>query len=133
MRNPDSIKARLKQLAASGNKPYDYLLAHYFTERMIYRLSLSSYADNFILKGGLLLYTILGSALCYYHSACYSGFSASLISVTAVRRIVPYRRKSPLLASAIREKANMEVGSRNKLILIKILCSYQGKLLAKPQ
>jgi len=26
-----------------------------------YRLSLSSYADNFILKGGMLLYTILGN------------------------------------------------------------------------
>jgi predicted nucleotidyltransferase component of viral defense system len=59
MRNPDSIKARLRQLAVAENRPFDYLLTHYFIERMIYRLSVSAYAGNFILKGGLLLYTIL--------------------------------------------------------------------------
>jgi predicted nucleotidyltransferase component of viral defense system len=32
---------------------------HYFVERLLYRLSVSGYADNFIFKGGLLLYTIL--------------------------------------------------------------------------
>jgi hypothetical protein len=59
VRNPDSVKARLKQIAIAENIPFDYLLTHYFIERMIYRLSVSAYADNFILKGGLLLYTIL--------------------------------------------------------------------------
>jgi predicted nucleotidyltransferase component of viral defense system len=34
---------------------------HYFIERLLYRLSISPYADKFILKGGLLLYTILGN------------------------------------------------------------------------
>jgi predicted nucleotidyltransferase component of viral defense system len=32
---------------------------HYFIERLLYRLSVSAYAGNFILKGGLLLYTVL--------------------------------------------------------------------------
>ncbi|MCL2462818.1 MAG: nucleotidyl transferase AbiEii/AbiGii toxin family protein [Defluviitaleaceae bacterium] len=59
MTNPDSVKARLKQLAAAEHKPFDYLMMHYFAERLLYRLSVSRYADNFILKGGLLLYTIL--------------------------------------------------------------------------
>ena len=59
MITPDSVKARLKQLAVIGNKPFDYLLTYYFIERIIYRISVSAYADNFILKGGLLLYTIL--------------------------------------------------------------------------
>lgn len=61
MSNPESIKAQLRKIAVAENKPFDYLLAHFFTERAIYRLSLSPYADNFILKGGLLLYTILGN------------------------------------------------------------------------
>ena len=61
MINPDSVKARLKQIAIAENKPFDYFLTHYFTERTIYRLSLSPYADNFILKGGMLLYAILGN------------------------------------------------------------------------
>lgn len=59
MRNPDSIKAKLKQIAIQENKPFDYLMMHYFIERMLYRLSASRYTDNFILKGGLLLYMIL--------------------------------------------------------------------------
>jgi predicted nucleotidyltransferase component of viral defense system len=32
---------------------------HYFLERFLYRLSVTPYADNFVLKGGLLLYTVL--------------------------------------------------------------------------
>jgi predicted nucleotidyltransferase component of viral defense system len=56
MMNPGSVKARLKQLAVAENKPFDYLMTYYFAERLLYRLSVSEYADNFILKGGLLLY-----------------------------------------------------------------------------
>lgn len=59
MKNADSIKARLRNLAQKENKPFDYLLTHYFIERLLYRLSLSKYADNFVLKGGLLLYAML--------------------------------------------------------------------------
>ncbi len=59
MNNADSIKFKLKELALSEGKPFDYILMHYFIERLLYRLSISSYADNFVLKGGLLLYTIL--------------------------------------------------------------------------
>ena len=59
MINYDSIKARLKQLAIKIGKPYDYLMMHYFVERLLYRLSISQYADQFILKGGMLLYTML--------------------------------------------------------------------------
>lgn len=59
MTNADSIKAKLKQLAFQKNQPFDYLMMHYFIERLLYRLSTSQYADNFILKGGLLLYIIL--------------------------------------------------------------------------
>lgn len=34
-------------------------MMHYFIERLLYRLSVSAYANNFVLKGGLLLYTLL--------------------------------------------------------------------------
>jgi hypothetical protein len=46
------------------NKPFDYLMMHYFVERLLYRLSVSEYAENFILKGGLMLYTILENDAC---------------------------------------------------------------------
>ena len=59
MKKPDSIKSRLKALSVQENKPFDYLMMHYFIERLLYRLSVSDYADNFVLKGGVLLYTLL--------------------------------------------------------------------------
>lgn len=58
MSKADSVKARLRNLAEKEKKPFDYLLTHYFIERLLYRLSISQYANSFILKGGLLLYTI---------------------------------------------------------------------------
>lgn len=59
MMKPDSIKAKLKNLAVREGKQFDYLLTLYLIERSLYRLSVSEYADKFVLKGGLLLYTIL--------------------------------------------------------------------------
>jgi hypothetical protein len=55
----ESVKARLKNIAVAESKPFDYILTHYFIERLLYRLSISAYAGNFILKGGLLLYIVL--------------------------------------------------------------------------
>jgi predicted nucleotidyltransferase component of viral defense system len=55
----ESIKAKLKKLADKAGKDFNYLLMRYLIERLLYRLSVSSYADNFILKGGLLLYAVL--------------------------------------------------------------------------
>ena len=54
----DSIKARLKNLAIRSKKPYEYIQTHYFIERVLYRISKSRYAGNFILKGGLLLHVL---------------------------------------------------------------------------
>jgi predicted nucleotidyltransferase component of viral defense system len=59
MSKADSIKARLKNLAITEKKQFDYLLMLYFIERILYRISVSKYRDVFVLKGGLLLYTIL--------------------------------------------------------------------------
>jgi predicted nucleotidyltransferase component of viral defense system len=56
------VKDRLKNQAEKEQRPYDYVLMHYFIERLLYRLSVSPYRDNFILKGGLLLYSVLGNS-----------------------------------------------------------------------
>ena len=55
----DSIKAKLKKEAESSKMDFGFLLMHYLIERLLYRLSISPYANNFILKGGLLLFTVL--------------------------------------------------------------------------
>lgn len=59
MKSADSIKAKLRNLAEAKSKPFDYLLIHYFIERLLYRLSVWDHAENFVLKGGLLLYIML--------------------------------------------------------------------------
>ena len=53
-----SVKARLKDKARKENRPFNDLLQLYGIERFLYRLSLSPYADKFILKGALMLLTL---------------------------------------------------------------------------
>jgi acyl-CoA thioesterase FadM len=55
-----SVKTRLLNLMNSTGYQYMYLLARYFNERLLYRVSVSSYKDNFLLKGGSLLYAFNG-------------------------------------------------------------------------
>jgi predicted nucleotidyltransferase component of viral defense system len=51
-----SIRAKLRNIANKEHKPFDFILMLYMIERLLYRLSVSKYSDNFILKGGLFLY-----------------------------------------------------------------------------
>jgi len=55
-----SVKARLLNLMNETGYKYMYLLARYFNERLLYRVSVSQYKDNFVLKGGSLLYALNG-------------------------------------------------------------------------
>ena len=56
----ESVKNRLLNLMNSSGYKYMYLLARYFNERLLYRVSVSLYKDNFLLKGGSLLYAFNG-------------------------------------------------------------------------
>ena len=49
-----SIRQRLLNKAKESSRPFNELLQYYALERFLYRLSISKYADNFILKGALL-------------------------------------------------------------------------------
>ena len=51
----ESIRQRLKNLSDQRNRPFDEILRYYAMERFLYRLSISSHAKNFFLKGGLML------------------------------------------------------------------------------
>ncbi len=54
-RNPAaSIRARLKQHADAAKQDFNLTLTHYGLERLLYRLSISAQAPNFLLKGALL-------------------------------------------------------------------------------
>lgn len=49
-----SVRARLQNKAKETNRPFAEVLQYYGMERFLYRFSLSSYADKFILKGALM-------------------------------------------------------------------------------
>lgn len=51
-----SLKVKLLNLSDHDNRRYQQLLVRYMQERFLYRLSASKYCNNFILKGGALLY-----------------------------------------------------------------------------
>lgn len=50
----NSVRARLLNLAKASKRDFNAVLLQYFQERFLYRLSVSSYTNNFILKGALL-------------------------------------------------------------------------------
>jgi predicted nucleotidyltransferase component of viral defense system len=50
-----SVRQRLLNRARKTGRPFNELLQYFAMERFLYRLSKSSYADNFILKGALML------------------------------------------------------------------------------
>jgi len=49
-----SIRARLKQHPATSKQDFNLTLTQYGLERLLYRLSISEHASNFLLKGALL-------------------------------------------------------------------------------
>ena len=57
--NVASIRGRLKNIADKERKPFDFILMLYLVERLLFRLSISRYREQFVLKGGLLLYLIM--------------------------------------------------------------------------
>ena len=50
-----SVRARLLNKAHEQKRPFQELLQYYATERFLYRLSRSRDAEQFVLKGALLL------------------------------------------------------------------------------
>ena len=60
-RNIDaSVKAKLKNIAKKHRKSFNLILQLYIQERLLYRLGMSDYKDNFVLKGGLFLFSMTG-------------------------------------------------------------------------
>lgn len=53
-----SVIGRLKNISKELNIPFNLAMQLYAQERFLYRLSKSEYKDNFLLKGGLLLYSM---------------------------------------------------------------------------
>jgi predicted nucleotidyltransferase component of viral defense system len=52
-----SVRQRLLNLSRSKGENYELVLMRYVLERFLYRLSISEYADRFVLKGAMLFIT----------------------------------------------------------------------------
>ena len=76
-----SVKTRLLNLMNETGYKYMYLLARYFNERLLYRVSVSQYKDNFLLKGVTTLSIILITIVCLERTAfkrCFNTVSTLL-------------------------------------------------------
>ena len=60
IKNKDSLKVKVSNLALSTNIPNKYLIQSFMFEALLKRISISKYKDKFIIKGGLLLSSIFG-------------------------------------------------------------------------
>ncbi len=58
--NPMQLKALIKKQAAEMNISAQIVMQNYMMERLLERISLSKYKNNFILKGGFLIAAIVG-------------------------------------------------------------------------
>jgi len=58
--NAMSLKAKIRNIAKSKNIPAQVILQNYMFERFLNRLSASEYKEKFVLKGGMLVATIVG-------------------------------------------------------------------------
>lgn len=55
-----SLKAKIRNLAKQKNIPAQVILQNFMFERLLVRLSASTYKDEFVLKGGMLAAAIVG-------------------------------------------------------------------------
>lgn len=60
---PAQIKGRIKNVAKQNNTDPITLLRIYMMERFLERVSYSKYKDNFIIKGGILVTSMIGNSL----------------------------------------------------------------------
>jgi predicted nucleotidyltransferase component of viral defense system len=56
------LKARINKLAKENNIPAQAVLQNYMLERLLERIALSRFKDRFVLKGGLLIASMVGIA-----------------------------------------------------------------------
>ena len=60
MKNPMQLKAIVKNIAKEKNISAALVLQNYMLERFLERVSLSRYRENYIIKGGFLIASMVG-------------------------------------------------------------------------
>ena len=62
MKTPEQLKGTIRNIAKTKNLRSQEVLQMFLFERILDRLALSDYRNNFILKGGLLISSMIGIA-----------------------------------------------------------------------
>ena len=60
IKSSTAVKAKIKNKAGGNSDKSQIMLRIYLMERFLERVSLSKYRDNFVLKGGLLVSSLVG-------------------------------------------------------------------------
>ncbi len=60
MKTPEQLKGSIRSMAAKKNLRAQEVLQMFLFERVLERLAASKYQNNFILKGGLLISSMIG-------------------------------------------------------------------------
>lgn len=60
MKTPEQLKGAIRNIAKENNLMPQEVLQMFLFERILERLSVSTYKDNFVLKGGLLISSMIG-------------------------------------------------------------------------
>ena len=60
MKTPEQLKGAIRSMATKKNLRAQEVLQMFLFERLLVRLANSNYKDNFILKGGLLISSMIG-------------------------------------------------------------------------
>ena len=93
-----SIRERLLNIYKEGKHEYMYILQRYFNERLLYRVSVSKYREQFLLKSSLLTTRTGRRLIC----SCPFERSRSAITMSPYRQFVtavrlPWVRRTGLL------------------------------------
>lgn len=96
MKTPEQLKGAIRSMAAKKNLRAQEVLQMFLFERIIDRLATSSFRDNFILKGGLLISSMIGI-----------GERTTMDMDTTVRGI---QMEEDEIVSAVKEIIAMDVG-----------------------
>lgn len=60
---PEQVKGRIKNIAKQNHSDARTLVRIYMMERFLERVAVSDYKDNFVIKGGMLITSMIGIAL----------------------------------------------------------------------
>ena len=60
MKTSNQLKARIRNISKAKNVEAEIVLRSFMLERFLERISISDYKHNFILKGGMLISSIVG-------------------------------------------------------------------------